>query len=421
MTFYARNEYEATAGQTDFVFSFPYISSAHIHAYVNGIEETDWTLASATTLRFDSGLSEGDVVVIKRETSYNNRLVDWVGGTVITEQDLDEDSLQGFYMAQEAVDNAAISGLPIGDDAQYTAGNKNIRDVATPTEGSDAVTKDYVDSLVIASGNVPPPDNPGENNYALLASGGSWDWGLITTNNIDLSDGILDFLDSEDVSDARANLSLGTAALYDTGTSEGNIPLLTSGGAMPAVTFGAMTGGQFWVPIDDDDVSGLSTFDIEPAGLDGCEFLKLTLMNFTTTDTANNFINMQWKINGAYRSGTHDYEWLFYAVIPGVGAWENFDMASTEIRLGHYFSDGDYLSFEILITNHPAVAPGFPFGSYNWFHQYNHSNTRVVVFKYGAFRYANSAYYPIEGIRISKSAGTFATGHYYLSKLNSLT
>ena len=44
MSYYARTTYTANGSTTTFSFSFPYISTAHIKAYVNGTEDTNITV-----------------------------------------------------------------------------------------------------------------------------------------------------------------------------------------------------------------------------------------------------------------------------------------------------------------------------------------------------------------------------------------
>jgi hypothetical protein len=111
------------------------------------------------------------------------RLVDYASASTLTEEDLDNDSLQAFYMVQEAID-AAATALGLDSNELWDATSKKIINVADPTADQDAATKAYVDSVVIALGNVPGPGNPSEDNYVLTASAGSWSWAAITASSI---------------------------------------------------------------------------------------------------------------------------------------------------------------------------------------------------------------------------------------------
>ena len=149
---FARDVYTATSAQTDFTISFPYISSSHVLVYEDGTLKTvttDYTLPDATTIRFGSGRSEGVSIVILRSTSQNARLVTYTAGPLLTD-DLNNDSLQAFYISQESVDSAGTS-LGLDTDDNWTAETKRIKDVTDPTLGTDAATKDYADALVVGT------------------------------------------------------------------------------------------------------------------------------------------------------------------------------------------------------------------------------------------------------------------------------
>lgn len=175
---FARDVYTASASQTDFTISFPYIDSADVLVYEDGTLKTvttDYTLPDATTVRFNVGLTGGETIVIQRSTSQSARLVTYTAGPLLTD-DLNNDSLQAFYMAQEALDGANTA---LGKDSSelWDAGGTRIINVGTPTDSTDAVTKAYADALAIADGNVVAPTTPGQDNYTLGSdNAGGWDW-----------------------------------------------------------------------------------------------------------------------------------------------------------------------------------------------------------------------------------------------------
>ena len=143
---FARDVYTATAAQTDFTISFSYLDNDHIVVTSNGTtlsETTHYTFPNATKVRLVTPASGGDTIVITRATSQNTRLTNYTAG-VLVEADLDNDSLQGFYMAQEAIDQ---TGLSLNKNASELWDAKSIRilNVGTPTSDADAATKSYVD------------------------------------------------------------------------------------------------------------------------------------------------------------------------------------------------------------------------------------------------------------------------------------
>lgn len=178
---FARDPYTASASQTDFTITFPYLDEEDVLVYKDGALQTvvtDYTLPNATTVRFVTPLAGGEKVVIQRTSSQTERLVDYTAGA-LSEADLDNDSFQAFYMAQEAIDIAALS-LGTGVDNLWDAASIIINNMATPTAAAHAATKGYVDSIMAAAGNVPTPTNPGEDDYLLKASGGTWTWAAAT-------------------------------------------------------------------------------------------------------------------------------------------------------------------------------------------------------------------------------------------------
>ena len=151
---YARDVYTATASQTDFVITFPYISNSHVLVYDAGTLKTvttDYTLPDATTVRFNSGISEGSTVVIQRSTSASTRLVAYTAGPLLTD-DLNNDSLQAFYLAQESEDSSDVTmGLDSATSSVWDAESRRITGVGAPTAGSDAVTLAYADATYLGT------------------------------------------------------------------------------------------------------------------------------------------------------------------------------------------------------------------------------------------------------------------------------
>ena len=180
---FARDTYVASSSQTDFTISFASLDDVDISVFKNDVLMTNqadadsisYVIVTSSIVRFGAGLTSGDNVVIIRTTSQGNRLVDYQTASTLTEEDLDNDSLQAFYMAQEAIDQVDLS-FPLGTDGNWDAEGNLIKNVGTPVDPMDAATKAYADALAIAQGNVPTPTNPGDDGFVLTANAGVFDW-----------------------------------------------------------------------------------------------------------------------------------------------------------------------------------------------------------------------------------------------------
>lgn len=184
---FARDSYTAVGTDPEnFTITFPYLVEADVKVFVNGVQKTqntDYAIVSGTTVRFSAAtsvLSGGETVVIQRKTNQTARLVDYQSGANLTEEDLDNDSLQAFYMAQEAID-IADTALGLGTNDLWDANSTIIDNVGTPTAGDHAATKAYVDSVVVGTGNTPNPDAADIGSPLIATSTTAWDWGRTIT------------------------------------------------------------------------------------------------------------------------------------------------------------------------------------------------------------------------------------------------
>jgi hypothetical protein len=145
---FALLRYTANGSTNTFSVSFSYRSTADVIVKLDGVTQTittHYTFPTSSQIQFVSMPTNGQVVEIRRATSQSSRLVDYQAGAVIKESDLDNDSIQGFNMAQEAID---ITEDALTKDSldRYDATNKRIINVTDPTSAQDASTKNYVDT-----------------------------------------------------------------------------------------------------------------------------------------------------------------------------------------------------------------------------------------------------------------------------------
>ena len=144
--------YTADGSTQSFAVTFPYISQSHVSVTVNGATATFiWNNDNQITISTPT-LTGGDNVVIARSTSLTTRLIDYVDGSNLTETDLDLDSKQAFYLAQEAIDERdSHLALDLSGADSWDGLSKKITDVATPTAANDVSNKAYVDAQIDTS------------------------------------------------------------------------------------------------------------------------------------------------------------------------------------------------------------------------------------------------------------------------------
>lgn len=143
MATFARDGFIATAAQTAFTISFSFEANADVNLSSNGVELTQASGAgnftvSGTTATLGTAASADDVIRIWRATSQTTRSVTYNSPPAPTDSDLNSDSIQAFYMAQEAMDAAGLGNGGIGTGI-FQRQNTNFSAVAT---GSTALPID---------------------------------------------------------------------------------------------------------------------------------------------------------------------------------------------------------------------------------------------------------------------------------------
>jgi hypothetical protein len=146
--------YTGNGSTTAYAVPFSYRSQSDITVTINGSATTAFTWNGAgTQITFDSAPANDSSIEIRRKTSQTVRLTDYAAGSVLTENDLDTDSTQAFFMGQEAIDDADDVIKISNTDFQYDVGTKKLRNVVDPTLAQDAATKNYVDTAATSQVN----------------------------------------------------------------------------------------------------------------------------------------------------------------------------------------------------------------------------------------------------------------------------
>jgi hypothetical protein len=113
MSYTSRVVYTATAGQTQFDYTFPYLDKAHIHVLVDGAE-VSYTWVNSSRIALNTPASAGKKVSVRRITPVNAPLADFQNGSVLTGPDLQLAVTQSLYRDQEISDDVLDIADPGG-------------------------------------------------------------------------------------------------------------------------------------------------------------------------------------------------------------------------------------------------------------------------------------------------------------------
>lgn len=224
--------YTASAAQTDFNVTFPYLDQDHVTVTRQDLPAT-FTWVNDALIRLDTAASASDTVVITRTTPITTEEVDFVGASTLTAADLELAYRQALFAAQEASDAVAelsatlvvdqTSGLPL---PVTTGSNKFL--VGNSGTWAEKTTA-QVQAII---GVTPVPSAVAARFLATESGAGTYE--LITAATLKTRLGL-----PTNVAD---NDALGTAAVCDTGTTVGTVPVLGALGALPAIPGTNLTG-----------------------------------------------------------------------------------------------------------------------------------------------------------------------------------
>jgi hypothetical protein len=217
--------YTGNNSTTAYSIPFSYRSTADLTVTISGSATTAFTLNSAgTTLTFSSAPAQDAAIEIRRRTSQTSRLTDYASGSVLTENDLDTDSEQAFFMSQEAIDDAGDVIKLSNTNFQWDAQNKRLTNVANPTSDQDVATKHYLENTWLSASDKTAISNLGS-SIAQINLLGTSD-AVADMNTLATSDVIADMntlANSDIVSDLNTLASSDIVADMNTLATSANV------------------------------------------------------------------------------------------------------------------------------------------------------------------------------------------------------
>jgi hypothetical protein len=145
MSYLSRVVYTGDDSTVTWTVPFPYLDDDHVKVYLDGVLTTSYAWDNPNTIRFNSAPEKDAIIIIKRETPKDERLVTFQDNSIADSENFNLDSDQEHYISQEVVDNDSVS-LNLNNTLQYwDAQTKKIKNLDHPSDPTDAATKHYVD------------------------------------------------------------------------------------------------------------------------------------------------------------------------------------------------------------------------------------------------------------------------------------
>lgn len=145
---YSIAEYTGNGATQQYAVPFSYISTAHISAFVDGVEDTTFAWVNSSLIQLTSIPANGTLVRIQRVTPVTP-LTTFVSGSTLGRDDLNRIVLQALYVVQERED--AEGELLAVSGGHYDAQSRRITNLADPVGPQDAATYGSLSTAVTAA------------------------------------------------------------------------------------------------------------------------------------------------------------------------------------------------------------------------------------------------------------------------------
>ena len=162
---YAYIEYTGDGTTLRYTFPFTYLDDNDIFVYLDGTTTTEFTLFTEQIIEFDTAPAQDVLILIRRETSLDERAVDFEDGSTLKEEELDASADQVFYAAQEAHDYLERT-IILTEGGLWDANDRRIINVANGIDAQDAVTVGQIEPFVIRAETAATASEESETNAA---------------------------------------------------------------------------------------------------------------------------------------------------------------------------------------------------------------------------------------------------------------
>ena len=182
------NKYTGDGSAVLFSFTFPYLETTDIKVTLDGVITTEYILANATQIQFNTAPANGAAIRIFRDTDDETLPAQFYPGSAIRAQDLNDNFTQNLYVVQEVNNNALTndgSNPMVGD---FNLGGFKVTNLAAPVADTDAVNRAYVNDIVNSG------IGDGDKGDIVVSGSGTTltiDSGAITNSKVNASAGIV--------------------------------------------------------------------------------------------------------------------------------------------------------------------------------------------------------------------------------------
>ena len=153
--------YVATAGQTVFPFTFPFLAAADLTVAVDGVETSSWDLTSAQTVTLNGdftgggALTEGQEVSVARTTPIDTPAVTFASPSTLRSSEINRAVQQLLFNLQEQdADTTAGMRKNLGGTA-WDAESIPVKSLGAPVDSGDAARLADIENAIVAGGNIP--------------------------------------------------------------------------------------------------------------------------------------------------------------------------------------------------------------------------------------------------------------------------